>query len=181
VTSQGSPHGRFQRAIERRLVFRAEIAARELGFLSLQNALALVVLYAQEDSPKFEPAAVTWLARLALEGKDMRLTTSNSPPERSRACVGRDASGPRRRCSACSRLRAAASRTPWPSVGIGCPRQPLPMEALMKAVHCPCGEVFEAETDDELVEKVQQHVREDHPELEGEYTREKILSIAHDH
>jgi hypothetical protein len=73
VTSQGSPHGRFQRAIERRLVFRAEIAARELGFLSLQNALALVVLYAQEDSPKFEPAAVRWLARLALEGKDMRL------------------------------------------------------------------------------------------------------------
>jgi hypothetical protein len=41
---------RFQRAIERRQVFQAEIAARELGFLSLQNALALVVLYAQEDS-----------------------------------------------------------------------------------------------------------------------------------
>ena len=51
----------------------------------------------------------------------------------------------------------------------------------MKAVHCPCGQVFEADTDDELVEKVQQHVREDHPELVGEYTREKILSIAHDH
>ena len=51
----------------------------------------------------------------------------------------------------------------------------------MKAVHCPCGEVFEAETDDELVEKVQQHVREDHPELETEYTREKMLSIADDH
>lgn len=50
----------------------------------------------------------------------------------------------------------------------------------MKAVHCPCGKVIEADTDDELVEKTQQHVREDHPELEGEYTREKILSIAHD-
>jgi hypothetical protein len=54
-------------------------------------------------------------------------------------------------------------------------------EAPMKAVHCPCGEVIEAETDDELVEKTQQHVREDHPELESEYTREKILSIAHEH
>ena len=54
-------------------------------------------------------------------------------------------------------------------------------EATVKAVHCPCGEVIEAETDDELVEKTQQHVREDHPELESEYTREKILSIAHDH
>jgi hypothetical protein len=55
-------------------VFQAEIAARELGFLSLQNALAHVVLYAQEDSPKFESAAVSWLARLALEGKDVRLS-----------------------------------------------------------------------------------------------------------
>lgn len=56
-----------------------------------------------------------------------------------------------------------------------------PKEATVKAVHCPCGEVIEAETDDELVEKTQQHVRADHPELESEYTREKILSIAHDH
>lgn len=73
VTSEGSPHGRFLRAIERGQVLQAEIAARELGFLSLQNALALVVLYAEESSPKFESAAVRWLARLALEGKDMRL------------------------------------------------------------------------------------------------------------
>jgi len=50
----------------------------------------------------------------------------------------------------------------------------------MKAVHCPCGKVVEAETDDELVSQVQQHVREDHPELESEYTREKILSLAHE-
>jgi predicted small metal-binding protein len=54
-------------------------------------------------------------------------------------------------------------------------------EATVKAVHCPCGEVIEAETDDELVEKTKQHVRDDHPELVTEYTREKILSIAHDH
>lgn len=51
----------------------------------------------------------------------------------------------------------------------------------MKAVHCPCGEVIEAETDDELVDKTQQHVRDDHPELVDEYTKEKILSIAHEH
>lgn len=30
----------------------------------------------------------------------------------------------------------------------------------MKAVHCPCGKVIEAQTDDELVERTQQHVRE---------------------
>ena len=32
--------------------------------MSLMNALSLVVLYARVGSPKFEPAAVRWLARL---------------------------------------------------------------------------------------------------------------------
>jgi hypothetical protein len=53
--------------------FQAEIAAAELGFLSLENALALVILYRQEGFPKFEAAAVRWLAQLALEGRDVRL------------------------------------------------------------------------------------------------------------
>ena len=51
----------------------------------------------------------------------------------------------------------------------------------MKAIHCECGEVIEAETDDELVTKTQQHVEEKHPELVVQFTREKILSMAHDH
>jgi hypothetical protein len=54
-------------------VFQAEIGARELGWLSLADSLTLVVLYANEGSPKFEQAAVRWLARLALEGRDVRL------------------------------------------------------------------------------------------------------------
>jgi hypothetical protein len=37
--------------------------------MSLMNALALVVRYARADSPKFEPAVIRWLARLALEGR----------------------------------------------------------------------------------------------------------------
>ncbi len=49
------------------------MAARELGFLSLPNALALVVCYARAGSPKFESAAVRWLGRLALEGRDIGL------------------------------------------------------------------------------------------------------------
>ena len=73
VTSPGSAHGRFQRALERRNVDQAEMAARELGRLSLMDALSLVVLYARVSSPKFEPAAVRWLSRLALEGRDLRL------------------------------------------------------------------------------------------------------------
>jgi integrase len=49
------------------------MAARELPFMSLMNSLALVVLYARTGSAKFEAAAVRWLARLALEGRDVRL------------------------------------------------------------------------------------------------------------
>jgi hypothetical protein len=49
------------------------MAAREMGGLSLMHALSLVVRYARTDSPKFEPAAVRWLARLALEGREVRL------------------------------------------------------------------------------------------------------------
>lgn len=37
------------------------------------HALSLVVLYARTGSPKFEPAAVRWLARLAVEGRELRL------------------------------------------------------------------------------------------------------------
>jgi hypothetical protein len=73
VTSPGSPHGRFQRAVERRNVLLAEAAARELGRLSLIDALSLVALYAATGSPKFEPAAVRWLARLAVEGRNVTI------------------------------------------------------------------------------------------------------------
>jgi hypothetical protein len=48
----------------------------------------------------------------------------------------------------------------------------------MKVVNCPCGKVVKAETDDALVEKVEAHVAEDHPEMAGKYTREQILSMA---
>lgn len=73
VTSQGSAHGRFQCALARGQLEQAEMAARELGRLSLIDALSLVVCYARTGSPKFEQAAVRWLGRFALEGRDVRL------------------------------------------------------------------------------------------------------------
>ena len=51
----------------------AEHAARELGNVSLRDALLLVALYARMGSPKFEPAAVKWLGRLAHEKRDVHL------------------------------------------------------------------------------------------------------------
>ena len=51
----------------------------------------------------------------------------------------------------------------------------------MKVVHCPCGKNVEAETDDALVEGVEAHLASDHPEMAGQYSREQILSMAHEH
>lgn len=68
VTSQGSAHGRFTRALQRRDLFQAELAARELGALSLDDALQLVHLYAERRSPKYERAALRWLERYLSEG-----------------------------------------------------------------------------------------------------------------
>ena len=51
----------------------------------------------------------------------------------------------------------------------------------MKVVHCPCGVNVEGETDDAIVENVQAHIAADHPEQVGEYSREQILEMAHEH
>src|SRR5438045_9580506 len=63
MTSQGTAHGRFQRAIHGRHVQNAEIAAREMGGLSLADALSLCELLANADATRFERAALRWLQR----------------------------------------------------------------------------------------------------------------------
>jgi hypothetical protein len=68
VTAQPHAHARFRRAIERRALWLAEDAARELPNLSLADALQLVHLYGERGSPKFEPAARRWLVRYLTEG-----------------------------------------------------------------------------------------------------------------
>jgi hypothetical protein len=67
MTSQGTAHGRFQRAIERGHVLNAEMAARELGALSLSDSLALVLLYQREGSEKFKRAARRWVRRVQID------------------------------------------------------------------------------------------------------------------
>jgi hypothetical protein len=68
VTAQPHAHVRFRRAIERRALWLAEDAAREMPNLPLQDALQLVHLYAERGSPKFEPGARRWLVRYLSEG-----------------------------------------------------------------------------------------------------------------
>jgi hypothetical protein len=67
VTAQPHAHVRFRRAIERRALWLAEDAARELPNLSLEDALQLVHLYAERGSPKYEKAALRWLERYLVE------------------------------------------------------------------------------------------------------------------
>ena len=70
MTAQPHAHVRFRRAIERRALWLAEDAARELPNLPpLEDALQLVHLYAERGSPKFERAAMRWLERYLSEGE----------------------------------------------------------------------------------------------------------------
>jgi hypothetical protein len=68
VTAEAHAHTRFCRAIERRALWAAEDAARELPNLPLEDALQLVHLYAERGSPKYEKAALRWLIRYLTEG-----------------------------------------------------------------------------------------------------------------
>jgi hypothetical protein len=63
VTSGGHPYAEFQRALKNGNVWVAEAVARELPKVSLEDALRLVHLYAQKESPKFEKAAMKFLRR----------------------------------------------------------------------------------------------------------------------
>jgi predicted small metal-binding protein len=48
----------------------------------------------------------------------------------------------------------------------------------VKRIDCVCGYVVEGEDDDELWEKAQAHIRQDHPDLVGKVSREDILAQA---
>jgi hypothetical protein len=76
MTSQGTAHGRFTRAIKTRNLFNAELAARELGGLALDDALDLVVLIAETKPERLDRAAVRWHGRLAVESQLLTLAES---------------------------------------------------------------------------------------------------------
>lgn len=49
---------------------------------------------------------------------------------------------------------------------------------MSRVINCECGQVVRAETDDELVARVDEHVRQDHPDLVGKLSREDVLAMA---
>jgi hypothetical protein len=78
VTSQGSLHGQFQRAVDRGQVLLAVTSAQELGRLSLSDSLALLLLFAEKDRDRFERAAPRWHARLVLAVGDLSLREADA-------------------------------------------------------------------------------------------------------
>jgi hypothetical protein len=63
----------FQRAVKQRNVMGAEAAARQLGQLTLDNALRLLFLYAEKEPLKYDRAALRWLGRYVTEGRRVSL------------------------------------------------------------------------------------------------------------
>lgn len=49
---------------------------------------------------------------------------------------------------------------------------------MSKVINCECGEVVRADSDDQLVQKVELHVQAAHPELVGKMSREDVLGMA---
>ena len=73
MTSQGTAHGRFTRAIKTRNLWVAEMALREIGKPSLLDALDYLDLLAETRPEKLEPAVIRWHGRLEIEAWTMTL------------------------------------------------------------------------------------------------------------
>ena len=78
MTAQPSPQIRFRRAIDARSIPLAELTAREMRHLTLEEALDLVILYAEKGDAKFQRAACKWLARLLTERETLTLADALS-------------------------------------------------------------------------------------------------------
>lgn len=76
MTSQGTAHGRFTRAIRTRNLWAAEVALRELGSVSLEDALGYIELLAEQRPERLERAAVRWHGRLEVEAPMLTLGES---------------------------------------------------------------------------------------------------------
>ena len=76
MTRQGTPRGRFTRAIGRRNLFQAEFALREMRDPSLLVLVDYLELLADVRPDKFDRAAVRWHGRLELEAAVLTIAES---------------------------------------------------------------------------------------------------------
>jgi len=73
MTSDGSAYSRFQRAIRARNLPLIQATAAELGWVALQDALAILLVIDDRDEERFDRTAVRWAGRLATEVPDITL------------------------------------------------------------------------------------------------------------
>lgn len=45
---------------------------------------------------------------------------------------------------------------------------------MAKVINCECGLVLRGETEDEVIGEAERHIQENHPELVGEVSRDKL-------
>lgn len=69
MTSEGSPYGRFRRALETGNELLVLAAARELPQVALDDALQICLVLRDGDRGRYDRAAVRWLGRFALEAR----------------------------------------------------------------------------------------------------------------
>jgi hypothetical protein len=73
LTAQGHPRAIFKRAIENGNVIVAEMTARQLGRITLEESLALTALVVQKDPGRRSRYAVRWLRRLLEEDESLTI------------------------------------------------------------------------------------------------------------
>ena len=73
MTSEGTPYGRFRRALDRRQPTAALSAAAELPQVSLTDALELLLLLCDADRPRFDRAALRWHGRYCRETRNVNV------------------------------------------------------------------------------------------------------------
>jgi hypothetical protein len=75
VTSEGTAHGRFTRAVQQRNLFAAQIVLCDVGTNpSLLVALDYLALLVDAKPERFPAAALRWHGRLELETPTLTLT-----------------------------------------------------------------------------------------------------------
>jgi len=75
VSSEGHPHAVLQRSLKNGNLWVAEAVARDVPHVPLEDALRLVYLYAEKESPKYERAAMKFPRRY-LDEKEPTLRNS---------------------------------------------------------------------------------------------------------
>jgi predicted small metal-binding protein len=51
---------------------------------------------------------------------------------------------------------------------------------MAKVINCECGHTVHGESDDELVANAEDHIRNVHPEMVGQMSRDDLLGMAED-